>query len=371
MGFFFVFVFFFSWSSKVYFVYVGWDYQKDSIFSVAAEGCREDPMFPGSWSRLMQDSPEYAALIFLLQNLTLGHDYLTQASELTSAPFTTTMTEYKPHSYTLCYAQQHTHSFPLPCPFTPALSAASHVPFSKEKERGGLATAPTLEVQGQESGLNRFLSVLLASRVALALRCCLFSIASWSLCLPYPLGPPQMTPIKLGWMRPVCQGILYLHLSPCSFYTHIVSQSYLMPALGIQSILQVFITPCSKQNLLTLGIHVISKAFWKIKIGSYCCGVGCSALRCRLYAENHSLTIAKLVQLARAFSVLITGCAAGTQLKLEWIEVCPSYGNTCGLWPHAILILRCSRCPLMARAPLILCSCCVFGIALIAKFLHE
>lgn len=207
--------------------------------------------------------------------------------------------------------------------------------------------------------------------VALALRCCLFSIASWSLCLPYPLGPPQMTPIKLGWMRPVCQGILYLHLSPCSFYTHIVSQSYLMPALGIQSILQVFITPCSKQNLLTLGIHVISKAFWKIKIGSYCCGVGCSALGCRLYAENHSLTIAKLVQLARAFSVLITGCAAGTQLKLEWIEVCPSYGNTCGLWPHAILILRCSRCPLMARAPLILCSCCVFGIALIAKFLHE
>lgn len=134
----------------------------------------------------MQDSPEYAALIFLLQNLTLGHDYLTQASELTSAPFTTTMTEYKPHSYTLCYAQQHTHSFPLPCPLTPALSAASHVPFSKEKERGGLATAPTLEVQGQESGLSRFLSVLLVSRgcscasVLSVLHCLMISLSSLS-----------------------------------------------------------------------------------------------------------------------------------------------------------------------------------------------
>lgn len=124
---------------------------------------------------------------------------------------------------------------------------------------------------------------------------------------------------------------------PCKFLSH-------LPQKGIS---------------LTLGTHIISKAFVKLKIRSYCCVVGCSALLCRLYAENHSPTITKLVQFARAFPVVSTGHTAGTQLKLEWIEVCPLYGNICGLWPDAILILRCSRCPLMVRAPLMFCSCCV------------
>lgn len=50
------------------------------MLSVTAEGCSEAPMFPGSGSRLMQDTPEHPALVFLLQNLTLGQDYLIEAS---------------------------------------------------------------------------------------------------------------------------------------------------------------------------------------------------------------------------------------------------------------------------------------------------
>lgn len=50
------------------------------MLSVAAEGCGEAPMFPGSGSRLMQDTPEYPTLVFLLQNLTLGQDYVVESS---------------------------------------------------------------------------------------------------------------------------------------------------------------------------------------------------------------------------------------------------------------------------------------------------
>lgn len=114
-----------------------------------------------------------------------------------------------------------------------------------------------------------------------------------------------------------------------------------------------------KDILLTLGTHVISKIFVRIKIWSCCCVVGFSTLLWRSHVENHSLTVTKLVQLARASPVLSTGCCAGTRLKLEWIEVCPLYWNLCGLWPGAILILRCSRCPLMVRALLMHCSCCI------------
>lgn len=57
-----------------------WDFQKGSVLSVAADGCGEAPVFPGSGSRLTQDTPEYPAPVFLLQNLTLGQDYLKEAS---------------------------------------------------------------------------------------------------------------------------------------------------------------------------------------------------------------------------------------------------------------------------------------------------
>lgn len=139
---------------------------------------------------------------------------------------------------------------------------------------------------------------------------------------------------------------------PCACFRHSERTHFKMPCKFLSHLAQ-------KDILLTLGTCVISKAFVKIKIWSYCCVVGCSALLCRLYDENHSLTVVKPVQLTRAFPVLSTGHTAGTQLKLEWIEVCPLYGNICGLWTDAIWILRCSRCPLMVRAPLMLCSCCI------------
>ena len=146
--------------------------------------------------------------------------------------------------------------------------------------------------------------------------------------------------------------IYCISVLPCACFSHLERTLCKTPCKFLSHLAQ-------KDILLTLGTHFISKAFVKIKIWSYCCVAGCSTLLCRLYVENHSLTIVKLVQLAWAFPVLSTGHTAGTQLKLEWIEVCPLYGNICGLWPDAILILRCSRCPLMVRAPLMLCSCCV------------
>lgn len=141
-------------------------------------------------------------------------------------------------------------------------------------------------------------------------------------------------------------------VSPCACFRHL--------ELTLCKMLCKFLSHLAQKDiLLTLGTHVISKAFVKIKIRSCCCVVGYSTLLWRLHAENHSLTVTKLVQLTRASWVLSTGRCAGTQLKLEWIEVCPLYWNLCGLWPDAILILRCSRCPLMVRALLMHCSCCI------------
>lgn len=72
-----------------------------------------------------------------------------------------------------------------------------------------------------------------------------------------------------------------------------------------------------KDMLLTLGTHVINKAFSKIEILSQYCVVDYPSLLCRLHAEKHSLTIVKLVQNTRSFPVLSTGRISETQLKLE------------------------------------------------------
>lgn len=166
-------------------------------------------------------------------------------------------------------------------------------------------------------------------------------------------------------MGPRCQGktiptavivfflLLYsMSIPPCACFRHL--------ELTLHKMLCKFLSHLAQKDiLLTLGTHIISKAFVKIKIWSCCCVVGYSTLLWRLHAENHSLTVTKLVQLARASPDLSTGCCAGIQLKLEWIEVCPLYWNLCGLWPDAILILRYSRCPLMVRALLMPCSCCI------------
>lgn len=165
-------------------------------------------------------------------------------------------------------------------------------------------------------------------------------------------------------MGPRCQGeripaavimfflLLYsVSIPPYACFRHLELTLCKMPCKFLSHLAQTAI-------LLTLGTHVISKAFVKIKIWSCCCVVGYSTLLWRLHAENHSLTVTKLVQLSRASPVISTRCWAGTWLKLEWIEVCPLYWNLCGLWLDAVLILRCSRCPLMVRALLMHGSCC-------------
>jgi len=77
----------------------------------------------------------------------------------------------------------------------------------------------------------------------------------------------------------------------------------------------------------------------------------------RLCAENLSPTTAKPLQFRRAFPVLSSGHTAITDINLERAEAYPVYRNICGLQTDAILILRCSRCPLMVRAPLMFYSC--------------
>lgn len=103
--------------------------------------------------------------------------------------------------------------------------------------------------------------------------------------------------VILGWMGPRCQGktistaaivfflLLYsMSVPPCACFRHLELTLHKMLCKLLSHLAQ-------KDILLTLGTHVISKAFVQIKIWSCCCVVGYSTLLWRWHAENHSLTV--------------------------------------------------------------------------------